>query len=127
MVVRGDELFCVPRDADGRIDIPTRHVAPGEAAHEAARALATVVLGSDAQVRPWGYVRNVVHAPAADYPWPTPVACFSVWRATAGAPVVPGTWVSRAELGERHWWPLAEHEAGQLRRACGDHSSAPDR
>ena len=84
-------------------------------------------VGLDRVLVTWGYVRNLVLRPAADYPWPTPVACFSVWRATAGAPIVPGAWVPRAELGERHWWPLAEHEADQRRRVCGDQPSVPDR
>lgn len=126
LVVRGDAFFCVPRD-DGRTDLPTRHVAPGEDPQEVARALASVVLGPQADVRPWGYVRNLVLEPDADYPWPTPVACFSVWRSAAGTPVVPGGWVSRTELGERHWWPLAEHALRQRRRDSGDQPSVPDR
>lgn len=127
LVVRGAELFCVPRD-DGRTDLPTRRVAPGEAPHEEAHALAAAVLGPGAEVRAWGYVRNLVLDLGADYPWPTPVACFSVWRPTTdGVPVVPGVWCGQAEMGERHWWPLAEHALRQRRRSSGDQPSEPDR
>ncbi|MBO3089149.1 NUDIX hydrolase [Cellulomonas dongxiuzhuiae] len=111
MVLRGNEFFCMMREPDGRLDIPTRHVAEGEDPHDTAHALASVVLGPDAEVRPWGYVRNFVPTPSNDYPWPSPVACFTVWRPMSGAPVVPGLWCARIELGTRHWWPLAEQAA----------------
>lgn len=71
----------------------------------------------DAAARPTtllGYVRNVVTAPDSTYEWPTPEAHFVVWH----CPVpqehpVGGTWLgwagAEAELGQRHWWPLAAH------------------
>ena len=126
LVVRRAEIFCLPRTEDGRLDLPTRRVSAGEHPRRAVEALAALVLGAGTAVRPSGYVRNLVPSPASDYPWPAPVACFSVWR-SSGIPVVDGVWCSRTELGERHWWPLAEHEAGQRQRACGDHPSVPDR
>jgi hypothetical protein len=128
LVLRGVEVFCRPRAEDGRLDLPTRRVADGERPRRAVGELATLVLGArPATVRPSGYVRNLVPSPGPDYPWPAPVACFSVWRVTPEVPVVAGVWCSLAELGERHWWPLAQHEEDQRPRDAGDHPSAPDR
>jgi hypothetical protein len=128
LVLRDGEVFCLPREEDGRLDIPTRRVAVGEHPRRAAVGLATAVLGArSAVVRPVGYVRNLVPAPGHDNPWPAPIACFSVWRAGSGAPVVPGVWASVTVLGERHWWPLAQHEGDQRPREAGDHPSVPDR
>ncbi|GIG23254.1 hypothetical protein Cch01nite_39780 [Cellulomonas chitinilytica] len=106
LVVRDGRVFCVPRD-DGRTDIPTREVRTGCDPREEANALARSVLGRAVDIRPVGYVRNLVVAPEPDYPWPVPVACFVVWTPTGPAePHVPGSWCGEAELRERHWWPL---------------------
>ncbi|MGY4644340.1 hypothetical protein ACVW07_002173 [Cellulomonas sp. URHB0016] len=117
MVLRAGEIFCMPRESDDRLDLPTRTVPPGADPHAVARALASAVLGLDSVVRPWGYIRNLVLDPPTGYPWPTPVACFSVWRPVSGEPVVSGVWQTRTELGERHWWPLAAHAARSARPA----------
>lgn len=109
-VVRDERGLLVSARPDGLgPDLPTRTVATGESALEALRELC-VDLGIEADgVRLLGYVRNVVRAPDADYPWPVPYACFSLFTLTS-ANGVTGTWCpperQQAELGERHWWPL---------------------
>lgn len=107
LVRRGSELFCTRRD-DGRLDLPTRRVPPGDPdGRLTATALAQVVLGAAAEPGPVGFVRNVVPSGDSGYPWPVPLAHFTVW-ATAGRPVVDGVWLDAADdvLRGRHWWPL---------------------
>lgn len=108
LVRRGREVLCVPRD-DGRLDLPTRVVPPDDPdGRRTAGELARDVLEGVPRPAPVGFVRNVVTAPAPGYPWPVPLAHFSVWSA-AGAPVRAGRWldVNDEALRERHWWPLA--------------------
>jgi|GEM_PF-1736523 len=122
LVARGNEVFCVPR-ADGRTDIPTRAVPEGHDPRGEIAVLAAEVLGG-ADVRPLGYVRNLVVAPEPGYPWPVPVACFAVWTpASSVEPQVPGTWCREAQLRDRHWWPLAVQLLGAGRPA-GEQSVA---
>lgn len=109
LVRRADTVLCVPRD-DGRVDLPTRAVAAGDPdGSVAASALARDLLGPGARPVPVGYVRNVVATPGEGYPWPAPLAHFTVWRAD-GDPRGAGTWVDVRDpacvLRERHWWPL---------------------
>ncbi|GIG26383.1 NUDIX hydrolase [Cellulomonas denverensis] len=106
---RDDAVFCAPRE-DGRLDLPTRAVAPDDPdGHGAARALARDILGEPgALTGPIGFVRNVVPDPDAGYPWPVPLAHFTLWAATGG-PAVPGEWLPLAvdsPLRDQHWFPL---------------------
>ncbi|MBO0812445.1 MAG: hypothetical protein J2P23_10425 [Microlunatus sp.] len=110
LVRAGELIFCEPRRDTGKIDIPTAPVAADDLeGRAAAAALAERVLGGSAGARLLGYVRNVVPDAVDDYPWPTPLAHFSVWVAD-GKPVVAGTWVDTrldgCPLHDRHWWPL---------------------
>jgi hypothetical protein len=102
---RGREIFCVARD-DGRQDIPTRRV-HGDDPHGSAtvRALALDLGINPESMAPLGFVRNVVSPPAPGYPWPMPLAHFSVWTSDE-LPTAPGRWVSASELRDRHWHPL---------------------
>jgi len=107
---RGDDVFCVPREQTGALDLPTRVVEPSDLdGRVAAAQLALEVLGRDARLVPVGFVRNVVAEDAPDYGWPVPVAHFVVWEAS-GVPVVDGEWVAAHGAGsllvERHWFPL---------------------
>lgn len=108
LVRRDGRAFCVPRSGSGKEDLPTRPVPDLGDGRATAEQLARDVLGAAAGLRVVGYVRNVVATGAADYPWPTPLAHFAVWRAD-GDPRVPGTWLplDGPELRARHWWPLA--------------------
>lgn len=113
LVRRGDALFCTRRD-DGRLDLPTRAVPPDDPDGAlTAAGLAGDVLGSGARAVPVGFVRNVVDAPGAGYPWPVPLAHFTVWSA-AGTPQVAGVWLDADEAGtalaDRHWWPLVARD-----------------
>ncbi len=109
LVRRDDHAFCVPRDGSGKADLPTRPVPDLGDGRAAAEGLARDVLGTAAGLRLVGYVRNVVAAGTADYPWPTPLAHFAVWAAH-GEPRVPGEWLPLAgpALRDRHWWPLTQ-------------------
>ncbi len=107
---RGDDVFCVPREQTGALDLPTRVVDPSDLdGRVAAAQLALEVLGRDARLVPVGFVRNVVAEDVPDYGWPVPVAHFVVWEAS-GVPVVDGEWVEAhgagSPLAERHWFPL---------------------
>lgn len=107
---RGDDVFCVPREQTGALDLPTRVVEASDPDGSAtASRLALDVLGQAVPLVPVGFVRNVVVADAPGYGWPVPVAHFAVWEA-ADAPVVDGEWVeassARSLLAERHWFPL---------------------
>lgn len=107
---RGDEVFCVPREQTGALDLPTRVVGPSDPdGRVTAAQLALDVLGQDVRLEPVGFVRNVVAEDAPDYGWPVPVAHFVVWEAT-GVSEVDGEWVAARGAGsllaERHWFPL---------------------
>lgn len=107
---RGDEVFCVPRDDTGRLDLPTRVVASGDPAGMTAVAeLAREILGKEAPLRFVGAVRNVVESAAPAYDWPVPLAHFGVWTADY-APTVAGDWLALfgegSVLRDRHWHPL---------------------
>lgn len=113
-VIRNDGALLVVERADGRgPDLPTRTVGEGETAEAALRTLCED-LGVPAEgATLLGYVRNVVRQPDATYPWPTPTACFVLFAVPAdGAPDAAVTWLpvhtQKAELGERHWWPLVD-------------------
>ncbi len=112
LVRRGDHVFCVARDGTGKLDLPTRRVPGLDDGRSTAELLAADVLGRPADVTLVGFVRNVVDAPGAGYPWPTPTAHFSVWAAH-GEPTVDGQWLSLTDRGgplhDRHWWPIARH------------------
>ncbi|WP_219982124.1 NUDIX hydrolase [Microbacterium sp. HD4P20] len=108
-----DRVFCLPRQETGMLDLPTRSVANADAdGSEAIRALVEEVVGDSDACTFLGAVRNIVDEPTVDYPWPTPVAHFGVWRASAG-PVIDGTRVSTKDadhvLADRHWYPLLRH------------------
>ncbi|WP_239073185.1 NUDIX hydrolase [Sediminihabitans luteus] len=105
LLERDGEVFCVPReDGATRLDLPTRVVGALDP-QVVADALAREVVGHGARPELLGYVRNVVTTPDAGYPWPAPLAHFTVW-AVRGVPAVAGTWVPVHDLRERHWWPL---------------------
>lgn len=110
LVLRRDHtVFCVARE-DGRLDLPTRAVPSGDPdGRHTARALARDILGAaGAPTGPIGFVRNVVPDPDPDYPWPVPLAHFTLWAAT-GEPAVPGEWLpldTDSPLRDRHWFPL---------------------
>lgn len=103
---RGGEVFCVPRSETGKLDLPSRLTdAEDLDGSLAIRALAAEVLGIVPALTFVGAVRNVVELPVDGYPWPSPLAHFGVWAST-DAPIVDGTWIDLAALGERHWHPL---------------------
>jgi len=109
LVRDGDGVFCMRRD-DGRLDLPTRAVPADDPDGSATAArLAREVLGPGGPPVPVGFVRNVVPAPHEGYPWPVPLAHFTVWSAP-GSPRVVGEWVTvcgdGSVLRDRHWRPL---------------------
>lgn len=100
-------MFCRPRE-DGRQDLPTRLVGADDPSGSATVARLATELGiAPESLRPLGFVRNVVSPPAPDYPWPTPLAHFTVWTSDE-LPTAPGQWVAETELRDRHWYPLWE-------------------
>lgn len=109
---QGDQVFCVPRDENSRLDLPMRPVeADDPIGVLAITDLAERVTGRRSQLTFSGAVRNIVESPPDGYPWPTPCAYFGVWTSKAN-PVVEGTWVSIGDeslLRDRHWFPLAGH------------------
>ena len=81
------------------------------------RELVVQAVGTEQPASLLGFVRNVVVDPPDDYPWPSPEAYFTVWHCTWPVDGEPsGTWLdareASAELGKRHWWPLAAHVPG---------------
>lgn len=114
-VVRGSRGLLVVERPDGRgLDLPSRAVAAGETAEDAFRGLYADLGVSADGASLLGYVRNVVRAPDADYPWPVPNACFALF-AVLSRDSVAGSWCpagrQEAELGKRHWWPLVDPDA----------------
>jgi hypothetical protein len=112
LVVRDGSVLCVPRDGRGKEDLPTRVVPPGGDALATVEGLARDVLGELVPLDVLGFVRNTVAAPTPEYPWPWPLAHFTVWRAEPSERRPTGIWRSLADPGdlvERHWWPLAHH------------------
>ena len=113
LVTAGSSILVEDRP-DGRgLDIPTGRVHDG-AWEEPVQQLLRRTVGSHHPSRLLGYVRNTVPAAPTDYPWPSPYAHFAVWHcALPTHPDAPGTWLDAiqadAELGDRHWWPLAAH------------------
>lgn len=105
------DVFCVPREGSPRLDLPTRRVPASDDGRATLESLLLEVLGRPAEASLVGYVRNVVDAPDAGYPWPTPLAHFCVWQ-VVGEPVVDGRWISidhpDSALRDRHWWPLVQ-------------------
>jgi hypothetical protein len=108
----------VARAGSGKLDLPTRTVAHLDDGRTAVEHLALEILGKPTEVTLVGYVRNVVESPDAGYPWPTPLAHFSVWEAV-GEPAIEGVWLSAVEpdspLRDRHWWPLVVPTQGDRR------------
>jgi hypothetical protein len=112
---RGSDLLIVERP-DGGLDLPSRRVGDGSVS-EALGGLVQDLSGSPTALaaRLVGYVRNTVLAPDADYPWPTPKACFAVFadRILESDDVAVGAWHrlsdAATELSGRHWWPLVDH------------------
>jgi len=107
-----DRVFCVPRDDSGKLDLPTRPVAPGDVdGTGTVTDLAVQVTGREHDARFLGAVRNVVGAADADYPWPQPLAHFGVWAVDA-EPRIPGSWLrldkTESPLSARHWFPLLQ-------------------
>lgn len=111
-VIRSDRGLLVVERPDGRgLDLPMRRVGEGERPEDALRDLCREVGADVGGASVLGYVRNVVRHPDADYAWPTPTACFTLFAVPAtGVDASAGTWCpserQEAELGERHWWPL---------------------
>ena len=122
LLTRADHVLTVPRP-DGRgADLPSAVVQDG-AVEEALDVLVARFLGPGRAVRLLGYVRNVVAAASADYPWPAPLAHFAVWHAALApdedAPADAdhrAGWLAMADagthLGHRHWWPLFGYASG---------------
>jgi hypothetical protein len=113
LVTRNGQVLVEPR-ADGRgLDIPSLRVGH-MAVDECLRALMVRSLGDIRPAVLLGYVRNVVDDAPESYPWPAPHAHFAVWHCEAPADVDGhGEWLDlragEAQLGDRHWWPLAAH------------------
>lgn len=105
-----NHIFCVPRQENGRLDLPMRATAAGDPDGTAAiRALADSIIGESSEPRFLGAVRNIVLAPHVGYEWAVPHAHFGVW-VSSDVPLVEGTWVSLGDeqslLRDRHWYPL---------------------
>jgi hypothetical protein len=110
-------ILVAPR-ADGRgVDIPAAAVGADGEVESVLSALADDLLDGAGSPRLVGFVRNTVPGPAADYPWPVPVAHFAVWWCEVERRQARrGHWLGAAgaadQLAERHWWPLAAHLPG---------------
>ena len=105
-----DQVFCVPRQETGRLDLPMLEAARDDLdGTVTVRELAQSITGEAIGLRFIGAVRNVVEAPADGYDWPVPVAHFGVWASDA-TPKAHGTWVrlddDEHQLRDRHWYPL---------------------
>lgn len=114
LLVTQRRRVLVVRRLDGMgLDIPTLRV--GEAnVDECLQNLMVGALGGLHPITLLGYVRNHVPAAPDDYPWPWPHAHFTVWHSELPGDLhVGGVWLNaadaEAELGNRHWWPLADH------------------
>lgn len=109
-------MLVVARPDGGGMDIPTLSVAD-DVPELALEALLVEVLGDVRPATLLGYVRNVVNDAPGDYPWPAPDAYFVVWHCREAADVhANGVWLDRgqakAQLRNRHWWPLGAYVAG---------------
>lgn len=110
-----EQFFCVPT-AKG-LDLPTLFLGRGSARmtiQQGLDALCRDVCGTAVPLKCVGFVRNVVPAPDASYPHPTPHAHVPVFvPRSASAPTATGTWVDVVsgvpDLADRHWWPIVEH------------------
>lgn len=127
LVTSGEDVWVTPRADGGGLDLPTARVTDGVAA-ALDGLVATAPVGTTG-LRPWGFVRNLVPDPPADYPWPAPVAHFAVWHGTVDPSAEPdgaaragqdsqeagGRWLGPSAateaLDERHWWPLHRRAA----------------
>ena len=110
LIRRGDHILCLPRDDDGRLDLPTRLVEEGDRDGAIAiRALADEIVGPEHTPNFLGAVRNIVDSTRQHYPWPTPLAHFGVWQ-VSGSPIVTGMWIdvtlNDCILSDRHWFAL---------------------
>jgi hypothetical protein len=110
LATRDGRICTLPR-ADGRgLDIPTRRL-DGLPVEECLRELLRDTFGGVRPTTLLGYVRNTVAAPTEGYEWPTPEAYFAVWHCELPPDDdVTAVWLTgaeaKAELGDRHWWPL---------------------
>ncbi|MGG5260579.1 NUDIX hydrolase [Phycicoccus avicenniae] len=116
LLSRDGSVLTVPRADGAGPDLPNAAVGE-ETPDEALAGLAQRVLGRHAPARLLGYVRNTVPDPTPHYPWPVPVAHFTVWQCVAPQGVEPdGRWLDEASartlLAERHWWPLHPRRDG---------------
>ncbi|WP_292723760.1 NUDIX hydrolase [Microbacterium sp. 13-71-7] len=111
LLIRDDDrVFCVPRERNGMLDLPTREVSEADPIGlKAILALSIDVTGSAEPPRWVGAVRNVVPDPSQDYGWPVPIAHFGVWQ-VENVPRIDGQWLDvkgeTSSLKERHWFPL---------------------
>lgn len=111
LVTCGGLILAVERD-DGRgLDIPSAVVRTDLTSD--LHNLVASVLKTDQRPALVGFVRNTVTVPNDEYPWPVPNAHFAVWHCDVERfDHKQGAWLgavkARRELGERHWWPLAE-------------------
>jgi hypothetical protein len=110
-VLRDEDLLVVTRP-DGGLDLPSKRIGDAGVVVALAQLRQSVLRSTDDPApRLVGYVRNTVPSAGQEYPWPTPQACFAVFveHGAVGQPA-EGVWLSwdraRAELSERHWWPL---------------------
>jgi hypothetical protein len=118
LLVTCDGALLTRQRTDGRgLDLPSATV-DGQPVTECLRRLQEDTVGPGASARLLGYVRNVVDTADGAYPWPRPLAHFSVWHCDLeGAHRVAGEWLAHEEaavtLSERHWWPLAAELLGR--------------
>jgi hypothetical protein len=97
------------------LDLPFREVGEGSVAGALSGLVRSVLDPASQYLAPRlvGYVRNTVERPTADYPWPTPRACFTAYAvevSPAVAQELSGSWLTHQRasetLADRHWWPL---------------------
>lgn len=108
----GDHVFCVPRDGNGKLDLPTRRAQEGDEDGTATIVELSELFALSKRSPVFiGAVRNIVSSPSETYPWPTPHAYFGVWTIQA-EPILSGSWVKigtpDSPLVDRHWHPLLE-------------------
>lgn len=110
------EFFCVPTPRGP--NLPTRYLALQQSTQTledgTRRLMLDVFSRTDIATRCVGFIRNVVPTPDTSYTYPSPWAHVPVFLITEAAqPMLDGEWFGsvrgRAELSERHWWPIVEH------------------